>query len=146
MFNQAGCWRAAANLCGRLLTAYGQGCGSKQSTKHTPHTLQLWLTRLAVLTQSHLYEMAYTEASAFGELDTADLYFDYYPAEYQGRRGSMVPFSLRLLTAQIPARFQRADESQRKLCRLLFTVRQIIQFGVCSALTDWSLWAVPMDG
>jgi hypothetical protein len=70
--------------------------------------------------------MAYTEVSAFGDLDSPDLYFDYYPTEYQGRRGSMVPFSLRLLAAEIPARYQRPDESQRKLCRLLFTVRQII--------------------
>ena len=71
--------------------------------------------------------MAYTEVSAFGDLESPDLYYDYYPTEYQGRRGTMVPFSLRLLAAQIPARYQRPDESQRKLCRLLYTVRKIIR-------------------
>lgn len=44
---QVGCWRAAANLCGRLLTSYGQGYGKVgQPTKHTHHTLQVKLKQI----------------------------------------------------------------------------------------------------
>nr|CAG4646165.1 EOG090X0439 [Macrothrix elegans] len=73
-------FRAAANLCGRLLTAYGQGYGKLgQPSKHTPHTLQLWFIRFVALMNSNLSELAANEVVAFSDLDTPDLYYDFYP-------------------------------------------------------------------
>lgn len=46
---KVGCFRAAANLCGRLLTACGQGYGQiGQPSKHTPHTLQVTVLTMLV--------------------------------------------------------------------------------------------------
>ena len=122
-----GCWRAAANLCARLLTSYGQGHGRKagQPSKHTPHTVQLWFTRIAMLQKARLTEMAYNEVQAFGELDSPDLYFDFYPE--LGKRGAMVPFSFRLLAAELPALYNgQVNRCQSRLCQLLATVRRIL--------------------
>nr|CAG4637712.1 EOG090X0439 [Chydorus sphaericus] len=122
---KVGCWRAAANLCGRLLTSYGQGYGKVgQPTKHTHHTLQLWFTRLAMLVKSQLSEVAFNEALQFGDLDAPDLYFDYYAES--GQRGTMVPFNFRLLVAELPAHQNQINRAQSRLCQVLATVRRIV--------------------
>uniref|UniRef100_A0A8C5BYV2 Trafficking protein particle complex subunit 12 n=1 Tax=Gadus morhua TaxID=8049 RepID=A0A8C5BYV2_GADMO len=96
-------WRAAADLTGRLLTAHGQGYGkSGQRTSHTSDSLQLWFVRLALLCKLNLFQSAEMEMEPFGNLDQPDLYYEYYPTVYPGRRGSMVPFSMRLLHAELP--------------------------------------------
>ena len=41
------------------------------------------------------YSLAEVECEQFGQLDAPDLYFEFYPELYGGRRGSMVPFSFR---------------------------------------------------
>nr|CAG4640765.1 EOG090X0439 [Eulimnadia texana] len=125
---QVGFFRAAINLCGRLLTAYGQGSSRPaQVTKHTPHSLQLWFTRLALLVKTEQFGVAETEAAAFGDLNSADLLFQFYPELYGNRKGSMVPFGMRLLLAQLPSLVGRISETQQKLHQILRTVRQILQ-------------------
>lgn len=125
---KAGCWRAAINLCGRLITSYGQGYGkTTQPVKHTPHSLQLWFTRLALLVKTQLADVAATEIKAFRNLDSPDLYYEFYPELNGQKKGTMVPFSFRLLAAEIPAHNNDLNESQDKLCQLLVTVRKIIK-------------------
>uniref|UniRef100_A0A452TBC3 Trafficking protein particle complex subunit 12 n=1 Tax=Ursus maritimus TaxID=29073 RepID=A0A452TBC3_URSMA len=88
-------WRAAVDLCGRLLTAHGQGYGkSGLPTSHTADSLQLWFVRLALL---------------------PDLYYEYYPHVYPGRRGSMVPFSMRILHAELQQYLGNPQESLDRL-------------------------------
>ncbi|XP_018416001.1 PREDICTED: trafficking protein particle complex subunit 12, partial [Nanorana parkeri] len=95
-------WRAAVDLSGRLLTAHGQGYGkSGQPTNHTTDSLQLWFLRLSLLVKLGLFQNAEMEFEAFKNLDQPDLYYEYYPHVYPGRRGSMVPFSMRILYAEL---------------------------------------------
>lgn len=112
-------WRAAVDLTGRLLTAHGQGYGKAgQPTSHTTDSLQLWFVRLALLTKLNLFQNAELEFEPFGNLDQPDLYYEYYPTVYPGRRGSMVPFSMRLLCAELPQYLAKPQEALDRLHNL----------------------------
>ncbi|XP_029451650.1 trafficking protein particle complex subunit 12 [Rhinatrema bivittatum] len=109
-------WRAAVDLCGQLLTAHGQGYGkSGQPTSHTTDSLQLWFVRLALLVKLGLFQNAEMEFEPFGNLDQPDLYYEYYLRVYPGRRGSMVPFSMRVLHAELPQYLGNPQESLDRL-------------------------------
>ncbi|XP_058470815.1 trafficking protein particle complex subunit 12 [Solea solea] len=109
-------WRAAVDLTGRLLTAHGQGYGKAgQATSHTTDSLQLWFVRLALLTKLNLFQNAELEFEPFGDLDHPDLFYEYYPTVYPGRRGSMVPFSMRLLHAELPQYLAKPQEALDRL-------------------------------
>lgn len=74
---EAGCLRAAVNLTHRLLSSYGQGYGRiGQPTRHTPHSLQLWFTRFALLVKLGEFDLCKREADAFGSLDRADMCYE----------------------------------------------------------------------
>ncbi|TDG98593.1 hypothetical protein EPR50_G00201920 [Perca flavescens] len=112
-------WRAAIDLTGRLLTAHGQGYGKAgQPTSHTTDSLQLWFVRLALQTKLNLFQNAELEFEPFGNLDQPDLYYEYYPTVYPGRRGSMVPFSMRLLHAELPQYLVKPQEALDRLHNL----------------------------
>lgn len=73
----ADCYRAAVNLTHRCLTMYGQGFGRiGQPTRHTPHSLQLWFTRFALLIKLGEFDLCKREAEAFGLLERPDIYYD----------------------------------------------------------------------
>ncbi|KAJ8288620.1 hypothetical protein COCON_G00012790 [Conger conger] len=119
-------WRAAVDLTGRLLTAHGQGYGkSGQPTSHTTDSLQLWFVRLALLTKLSLFQNAELEFEPFGNLDQPDLYYEYFPTVYPCRRGSMVPFSMRILHAELPQYLGKPQESLDRL-HSMKTVCQMI--------------------
>ncbi|XP_058538401.1 trafficking protein particle complex subunit 12 isoform X2 [Neofelis nebulosa] len=121
-------WRAAVDLCGRLLTAHGQGYGkSGLPTSHTADSLQLWFVRLALLVKLGLFQNAEMEFEPFGTLDQPDLYYEYYPQVYPGRRGSMVPFSMRILHAELQQYLGNPQESLDRLHRVK---------AVCSKIGD----------
>ncbi|XP_028251252.1 trafficking protein particle complex subunit 12 isoform X2 [Parambassis ranga] len=112
-------WRAAVDLTGRLLTTHGQGYGKAgQPTSHTTDSLQIWFVRLALLTKLNLFQNAELEFEPFGNLDQPDVYYEYYPTVYPGRRGSMVPFSMRLLHAELPQYLAKPQEALDRLYNL----------------------------
>uniref|UniRef100_A0A8C1WXG0 Trafficking protein particle complex subunit 12 n=1 Tax=Cyprinus carpio TaxID=7962 RepID=A0A8C1WXG0_CYPCA len=120
-------WRAAVDLTGRLLTAHGQGYGkSGQPTNHTTDSLQLWFVRLALLVKLSLFQNAELEFEPFGNLDHPDLYYEYYPMVYPGRRGSMVPFSMRVLHAELPQYLQKPQETLDRLHRIKSVCQKIL--------------------
>ncbi|XP_042536793.1 trafficking protein particle complex subunit 12 [Dipodomys spectabilis] len=120
-------WRAAVDLCGRLLTAHGQGYGkSGLPTSHTTDSLQLWFVRLALLVKLGLFQNAEVELEPFGNLDQPDLYYEYYPHVYPGRRGSMVPFSMRILHAELQQYLGNPQEALDRLHRVRTVCSQIL--------------------
>uniref|UniRef100_A0A673HBB9 Trafficking protein particle complex subunit 12 n=1 Tax=Sinocyclocheilus rhinocerous TaxID=307959 RepID=A0A673HBB9_9TELE len=120
-------WRAAVDLTGRLLTVHGQGYGkSGQPTNHTTDSLQLWFVRLALLVKLSLFQNAELEFEPFGNLDHPNLYYEYYPTVYPGRRGSMVPFSMRVLHAELPQYLQKPQETLDRLHRIKSVCQKIL--------------------
>ncbi|XP_030167581.1 trafficking protein particle complex subunit 12 isoform X1 [Lynx canadensis] len=120
-------WRAAVDLCGRLLTAHGQGYGkSGLPTSHTADSLQLWFVRLALLVKLGLFQNAEMEFEPFGNLDRPDLYYEYHPQVYPGRRGSMVPFSMRILHAELQQYLGNPQESLDRLHRVKAVCSKIL--------------------
>lgn len=82
-------------MTGRLLEQVGQGFGKLNlQTVHTPHSLQLWFCRFALMVKMRMYEQADAEMRAFHNLDTPDLYFQYYANTYPGRRGKYLHITL----------------------------------------------------
>lgn len=125
---QAGAYRAAINLSASLLTIYGQGKGrTGHQTKHSPHSLQLWFTRIALLIKSKEFRIAHAEAEAFGQLDKPDIFYQFYPEIYGDRPGSIASFSFRLLLAELPMHCGNSKDSLTRLFSILATVKQIIQ-------------------
>ena len=97
----AGNYKAAVNHTCSLLELYGQGCGrAGHISKHSPSSLQVWWLRLALMVKLKHFSVAEAEAAAFGDLDKPDLFYEYYPEQYPGRKGSLVPWPLRLLLAE----------------------------------------------
>ena len=81
-----------------------------------------------MLKKSSLFELAVNEVTAFGDLDSPDFYYDYYPElRSQNKHGTMVPFSFRLLAAELPVYHNRVNEAHMKLSRLLSAVRKILR-------------------
>ena len=59
------------------------------------------------------------ELSALGDLTGPSWTYEYHPSVYPGRAGSMVPFSLLLLSAMVPAFNEEFGEAARRLYALL---------------------------
>nr|CAG4651727.1 EOG090X0439 [Triops cancriformis] len=124
---QANCYRAAVTLCGRLLTEWGQGAKmASHPSKHSPYSLQLWYTRLSLLVLTQQFSVAQSEAAAFGQLNTPDLFYEFYPDTYPGLTGCMASFSFRLLLAELPQLNNNASQAMDNLSRILVTLREFI--------------------
>ncbi|BFF97350.1 trafficking protein particle complex subunit 12 [Drosophila madeirensis] len=124
----SGCLRTAVNLTGRLLTVYGQGYGrAGQPAKHSPHSLQLWFTRLALLAKLGEFELLQTEAEPFGQLTAPDVFYDFYPEMYNGKSGSIACFSFRLLLAELPIYMGKPHIALDRLSELHVTSTEIKQ-------------------
>lgn len=65
------------------MTIYGQGVGrAGHPSKHSPHSLQLWFTRIALLVKSKEFHFAQAEAEPFGQLDKPDLFYQVSEKTY----------------------------------------------------------------
>lgn len=87
---------------GRLLSAVNMLTELLNRAEMNVKTLKLWTLRFALLIKLKLYSTAEIEMANFGNLDNCDLYYEFYPNEYPDRKGSIVPWSLRLLWAILP--------------------------------------------
>uniref|UniRef100_A0A4X2KST7 Trafficking protein particle complex subunit 12 n=1 Tax=Vombatus ursinus TaxID=29139 RepID=A0A4X2KST7_VOMUR len=89
--------------------------------------LILWFVRLALLVKLSLFQNAEMEFEPFGNLDQPDLYYEYYPHVYPGRRGSMVPFSMRILHAELQQYLGNPQESLDRLHNMKTICSQILR-------------------
>lgn len=117
-----GSWRAVLNdVTLPVLTAHGQGppaatgTADRPETRHTELTLQMWLYRAVALWKLGHYAAAVAELKSFGSFDRVDLLFESYPDVNPGKRGSMVPFSLRLIRAELFGRVGQHNVSLTQL-------------------------------
>ncbi|XP_031555083.1 trafficking protein particle complex subunit 12-like [Actinia tenebrosa] len=124
----AECWRAALDFTSRFLTAHGQGVGQYgQRAMHTHKTLQVWFCRIALLYKLQMYSTAEAELEAFKNFDQPDLYYEFYPETYPGRKGCMVPFSLRILLAELPQHSGKPNEALDRLYSLQRTCKAVLK-------------------
>ncbi|KAL0861357.1 hypothetical protein ABMA27_008908 [Loxostege sticticalis] len=124
---RTGYFRAAINLTAVLISAAGQGVGRMhRQTKHTSRTLQLWLTRFALMLRVRLHEPLLKEAEPFGDFGKPDMFYQFYPDTYENRTGSLVPFSLRLLVAELPGHVGKAEEAVDRLYAMIDVIQQML--------------------
>ena len=131
----SGDYRSAVDLTRRLLeTSASAGQTDADGdlgsvTPVTPTTLQLWTTRLTLMFKLHLYAAVEAELSAFEDLDQPDLFFRFYPVGDfpASARGSLAPFALRVLWAELPAHLGKPRDTLDRLYGLLAVVDAIIE-------------------
>ncbi|KAH8874346.1 Trafficking protein particle complex subunit 12 isoform 3 [Schistosoma japonicum] len=120
-----GWYTYALNLTYRILSTAGFREGGTGAVL-TPYTAQIWLCRLVLLVRTRNYELAEREFSTFQDMEAPNFYFEYDPKTYPGRTGSIIPFSLRLLHAELPFHSNRANEALDRLYYLLAVINRII--------------------
>jgi len=128
-------------LTGHLLEMYGQGKGKAgQLSKHSQTSFQIWFCRLALLVNLKLFTVAEAEAEQFGELDKPDVFMQYYPELYGGRRGSLAPWSMRLLLAQLPGLCGKHIDSFNRLFALHFSLKDMLRNLAKGLAPDGQVW------
>ncbi|CAD5206438.1 unnamed protein product [Bursaphelenchus okinawaensis] len=101
---KAGKLKAAFNLTTQLLVKMGHVPNAHiRRNACTPESLEIWNCRFQLLMALEMHSVLKEEMAAFNELDAPDLYFEfrsvYRRLEYVG---SVVPFQLRLIHAEVP--------------------------------------------
>lgn len=114
-----GCWREVLRVAEQCLAA---------PPPPPPHfALQLHLCRMLSHSQLRMFKAAVDECAALGDLDDVRYSYEAHSGVYPaGLKGSMVPFSMRILKAQLPY-FLRSDLSLDPLYSLLAQCRQEVQ-------------------
>jgi hypothetical protein len=85
--------------------------------------LELKMVKAHVLVRLKLFRQAEAEIEALANLDAVRFQYETYGAAYPGRTGSMVPFTLRLLAAQIPFFLGNTEAASERLYALLARAR-----------------------
>merc|ERR1712080_723136 len=124
-----GCWRAALDFTRKYLEAHNLevvSLRSKEAPLLTPQIMQVWYVRIALLVRLRMFSNAEIEINAFNDFESPDLYYQFYPHLYAGREGCIVPFSFRVLHAEIPQYNGKPNVSLDRLFGLLAKVNVIL--------------------
>ena len=124
---RAECWRSALNLTTKLLGSHNMPQTASQVTRHSQKNLEIWFCRIALFFELKMFSAADVELEAFGNLDAAVLYYNFYPDAYPGKEGTMIPFCFRILAAILPQHVERPKESLDKLFYLHSVCRQVLR-------------------
>ncbi|VDP91154.1 unnamed protein product [Echinostoma caproni] len=120
----SGWYRVALDVTYRLLSNWGYG-EAQGGAALTPFTAQIWLARFALLIRIRNYEVAERELATFGTLDAPNVYFESAPDLYPGRSGSIIPFSLRLVHAELPFHLGRSEQALDRLYHLIAIIGRV---------------------
>lgn len=78
------------------------------------------------------WKIASKEALAWDDLDHPDLYMQWYKELYGNKHGTLVPFSLRLILAELPQYTTSSTNVYKKLFEVLTIVKKVyIQINIC---------------
>jgi tetratricopeptide (TPR) repeat protein len=107
-----GAWKSVIQLAERCIAQAKQ-----------PHLkLHFRLCRLIAMTKLRMYQVAFNDFTDIGNFDDAKYRYDTYPDIYGNKRGSLVPFSLRILHAELPC-YLGKDPNMDNLNALLVWVQ-----------------------
>lgn len=88
---------------------------------------KIWFIRIAVLMKLKYFNEAEQELKQnFDNFERPEFFYDSHTLYSSYRKGSMIPFGMRLLAAELPQFLAKFDESISELSRLLVIVNQII--------------------
>ncbi|KAI6232943.1 hypothetical protein M3Y99_00954200 [Aphelenchoides fujianensis] len=123
-----GHFKAAFNLTTSLLQFMGHSATADKRTGVTFDSLKLWNCRFQLLMSLKMHRVAVEEMSAFEELDAPDLFFQHNPElRARGFVGSMVPFNLRLIHAEVLQFTPTPWSAWTRLSKLEAAVESILQ-------------------
>ena len=96
-------------------------------------SFKVWYIRLSLLVHLKQFSTVEVEAEAFGDLDRVDLYYEYYSRmetnnqeSSTSKYGSIVPFGLRLLLAELPQYLGKHNEAIDRLHHILAIIDKIL--------------------
>ena len=72
------------------------------------------------------FREAELELKQFENFERSYFFYDYHEKEFPNRTGSMVPFGMRVLNAELPLFLGRSEESLANLYKLLSIVNETI--------------------
>ncbi|KAI6192750.1 hypothetical protein M3Y94_01321900 [Aphelenchoides besseyi] len=119
--------KSAFNLTTTIFKSLGYGSTTDKRPAVTFDVMKVWNCRFQLLMALKLHRLAVDEMSAFEELDAPDLYFQYYAENRaRGLSGTIVPFNLRLIQAEILQYTPTPWNSWNRLSKLEENVKSIL--------------------
>ena len=104
----------------------------QQLTRSRPRDVEsmfrLWYCRILALARLRMYSTAQAELDRLGDLDRVDFAYESQPLLFPGKRGSMVPFELRVIYAQLPACQGDPATSIDRIYDLIISCRKVPSF------------------
>ena len=77
----------------------------KQNTEETEVVLQFRVCKLISLIKMKMLKNAAAEFEQMGDFNANHFFYQNNPNKFEGKKGNMVPFSLRLFEAELPGFF-----------------------------------------
>ncbi|KAI9285371.1 hypothetical protein BC943DRAFT_278236 [Umbelopsis sp. AD052] len=100
-------WRSVARFARNRIV--------QTNPSHLAEILQLWYVRLQALVNLRLYQLALAELDKLGDLDRQEYTFEYHQGLFPGKSGNMIPFELRVLSANLPGLMKHYNTSIERL-------------------------------
>ncbi len=126
MIKKCGCYRSVINLTGKILKSIQATNTAESKSIFNNYSMQVWFVRIAVLMKLKYFREADVELRQFENFEKFYLFYETYPNDYPNREGSMVPFGLRMLNAELPLYLGKSEESIAQLYKLLETVDRVM--------------------